>query len=139
MSSNQGHPPPRFKRRNIFTGAIPSMAELAVRAAPKIDAEESRLLAAMQTATPDDVVLIDEIVKRGVAIWELGGVLLNPRVAMMDILACHTNNIPLDLHKFLRAEQADFMEEFKGIGEHMNRGTGRLVLDYKPRFRKVRQ
>jgi len=123
-------PPDRFKRTKIASLPLPSLAQLIQNAdrfalpAPHITFETSA----------EDAACILEIVKRGVQLWRLGGVELNARMAIMDVTLCHAALHPLDLVKFLTAEQAEFMFDFQGIGEHMERRAGHLLHGFVPRF-----
>lgn len=54
--------------------------------------------------------------------------------SLMDITATHANGCPLDLLKFLRAEDFDFVHDFCGIARHLDRETGRLGHHFRPRY-----
>lgn len=53
--------------------------------------------------------------------------------AMLDIEAAH-RQCPLRLDEFLNASDVDFVHDFCGIQQHMNRETGVLEDHFLPRF-----
>jgi hypothetical protein len=64
---------------------------------------------------------------------------LSPKAArvdrMMDIAAVHKNGCPLDLESFLHhATDFDFAADFRGIVENVDRSTGKLKGDWRPKY-----
>ena len=55
--------------------------------------------------------------------------------AMMDISAAHRAQ-PLDLDRWLAADDFNFMHDLIGIHSHINRETGKLENAFMPRFAK---
>ena len=51
----------------------------------------------------------------------------------MDLTAAHLNGCPLDLERLLNADDLNFFHDIYGIGEHLNRKTGRLTDCFVPR------
>lgn len=56
--------------------------------------------------------------------------------AQMDIVACHANGNPLDLDKFLKFNDMNFIHDFAGIRRHICRRTGELQDCFSPRCSK---
>ena len=54
----------------------------------------------------------------------------------MDITATHLNGCPLKLVDLLQSPEADFCHDISGIKAHMNRGTGQLEDNFRPRYAK---
>lgn len=53
----------------------------------------------------------------------------------MDLTACHMNGNPLKLEEMLKhVESYDVMHDIVGIGNHINRRTGKLNDCFSPRF-----
>lgn len=52
----------------------------------------------------------------------------------MDITACHCNGCPLDLERFLAADETNFGHDFFGIHKHLSRTSGKLENCFYPRF-----
>ena len=55
--------------------------------------------------------------------------------AMMDISAAHKAQ-PLDIDRWLAADDFNFMHDLIGIHNHINRETGKLENSFMPRFAK---
>ena len=55
--------------------------------------------------------------------------------AMMDISAAHKAQ-PLDIDRWLAADDFNFMHDLIGIHNHINRETGELENAFLPRFAK---
>ncbi len=56
------------------------------------------------------------------------------RIALaMDLTAVHANDTPLDLVRLLEAEAFSFMRDVRGISQHINRNTGKLMGHFVPR------
>lgn len=51
----------------------------------------------------------------------------------MDITATHLNGCPLQLQKFLDADDFNFAHDLVGIVNHMDRSTGQLIRCFLPR------
>lgn len=58
-------------------------------------------------------------------------------MAMMDITVTHCNGCPLHLHRFLLSADYDFIHDFAGIRNNINRKTGKLENLFVPRFAKL--
>ena len=56
--------------------------------------------------------------------------------AMMDISAAHKSQ-PLDIDRWLAADDFNFMHDLIGIHNHINRETGKLENSFLPRFAKL--
>jgi hypothetical protein len=54
--------------------------------------------------------------------------------AQMDINACHSNGMPLDLEALLAADDFNFAHDVFGIARHIDRDTGELEGFFVPRF-----
>ena len=54
---------------------------------------------------------------------------------MMDISAAHKSQ-PLDIDRWLAADDSNFMHDLIGIHNHINRETGKLENAFMPRFAK---
>ena len=52
----------------------------------------------------------------------------------MDITAVHANDYPLRLNDLLRADEFNFVHDIFGIRQHLNRETGKLENNFRPRF-----
>lgn len=53
---------------------------------------------------------------------------------MMDLEATHSNGCPLDLGRFVEANDHNLIHDVAGIRRHLNRETGRLENHFLPRF-----
>lgn len=89
--------------------------------------------------SPQDMQLIEEIVARGLALWASQNIHLDKQLALMDIAACHCNGCPLELLRFLMSDAPDFVHDFAGIGQHIDKKSGKLLHDFRPIFRKLLQ
>jgi hypothetical protein len=89
--------------------------------------------------------LIDKIVKRVVGMYSypLENPLAKPRSSYtadqqrklyMDLQAVHGNGCPLDLAALLAGSPWEFTHDIAGIGEHIDRTTGKLLNCFVPRF-----
>jgi hypothetical protein len=56
------------------------------------------------------------------------------RDVTMDIIATHANGNPLDLSRWLAADDFNFAHDFSGIARHLDRATGKLLNHFSPRF-----
>lgn len=54
----------------------------------------------------------------------------------MDLTACHSNAVPLDLARLLKASDADILHDVVGIMNHIDRSTGKLLDHFRPRYAK---
>ncbi len=52
----------------------------------------------------------------------------------MDLAACHANGCELRLEELRNASDYEFMHDVLGIRKHINRNTGKLGPEFKPRF-----
>lgn len=64
--------------------------------------------------------------------------LRDPLSFTMDITAANglNGNAPLDLEKLLAFKDLDFLHDISGIVAHMNRNTGKLMNEFRPRCAK---
>lgn len=81
--------------------------------------------------------LIAKIVARGEKMAEAAGLQRFDRMsANMDITACHANGCRLRLADLLAADDFNFSHDFFGITRHIDRGTGRMLNCFLPRFNR---
>jgi hypothetical protein len=80
-------------------------------------------------ATICDYEIASKIVKR--ALKRLPG--RDFMALEMDIIATHICGCPLDMEKFLRAKDFDFLHDICGINRHLDRKTGKLKDCFLPR------
>lgn len=85
------------------------------------------------TATREESRIITKIAQRAIAIATTEGIDYDYQSAHMDIEACHSNGMPLDLTKLLNAPDGDFGHDVFGIRRFMDRDTGRLLDCFVPR------
>lgn len=121
---------PPFKR-NLRTLAIPSLAQLAQ------DQLKDKGVVFNFDVTEQERKAIFAIADRAVTIAGLAGTTLSQMTVAMDVMVCHCNGNPLDLEKFLHAEQPDFVDAVISIGVHLDRLTGKFMHDFKPHFARV--
>lgn len=78
---------------------------------------------------------ISEISNRAVALCKKSDELpdIDKMDLDMDIGAVHANGIKLDLDKFFKFPDFDFMHDVFGIQRHIDRGTGTLQDCFVPR------
>jgi len=81
-----------------------------------------------------DADLILAIARRAIGIAEGLGVKLDTLHLTMDVTACHANGCPLDLQALLDSNKMDFTHDIFGIRRHIDRGTGKLLDCFVPRF-----
>lgn len=140
----------RFAHRRTHRAAAAGVASDVV---PSPDPARRHLAVASQTlekkqmvnfkCSPADEALIRRIVDRGYPMlmeaWsvtpgrmrKMGADVLS---LTMDITACHCNGCPLDLTRFLAADDFNFAHDFAGIHRHIDRTTGKLGDCFLPRF-----
>jgi hypothetical protein len=53
---------------------------------------------------------------------------------IMDLNACHSNGMPLQLEELLKADIFDFTHDIYGIRRHIDRTTGKLQDSFVPRY-----
>ena len=87
-------------------------------------------------ASEEEFSIIEKIVERGREMLEERGAYIDVMDHIMDITACHLNGCPLDLQAFLNSQGLDFIHDFVGITDHINRRTGQLENCFLPRFAK---
>ena len=78
-----------------------------------------------------DMLLINDIAKRACA---QGSMMADKQQLDMDITACHLNGTRLNLEKFLKADEGNFLHDIYGIQRHINRDTGKLENCFSPRY-----
>lgn len=85
-----------------------------------------------------DVPAIRRITERGVQVLKEMGKKADAVAISMDVGATHIH-LPLDLKKFLKADDSNFYHDFFGIRKHLDRNTGKLKDFFVPRCaQKVR-
>jgi hypothetical protein len=57
----------------------------------------------------------------------------------MDITAVHANGCPLDLERWLSADNFNFAHDIVGIRRHIDRNTAQLMDFFIPRFARSNQ
>lgn len=57
--------------------------------------------------------------------------------AEMDLIATHANGCPMDFARLLSSDDFNFTHDFCGIKAKLDRGTGKLVDCFVPRFAKA--
>lgn len=85
------------------------------------------------TASKPEMVLINKIANRAVALAIELGMNYDKMDATMDLEACHSNGMPLDLPKLLAAPKGDFGHDVFGIRRFIDRNTGQLTQCFVPR------
>ena len=55
---------------------------------------------------------------------------------IMDLNACHSNGMPLQLAELLAADRFEFAHDILGIRRHIDRSTGKLQDCFVPRYAK---
>ncbi len=85
------------------------------------------------TTTKEEDVLIDKIINRAI---ELEFDNVNYQDSSMDLSAVHSNDVKIDFEKLLSADDFNFIHDFEGIRQNINRNTGKLNNCFLPRFTK---
>lgn len=75
-----------------------------------------------------DAKLIDALAERAAK----GDAELKTHYAM-NLVACHLNGCPLDLHKLASFDDFNFWHDISGIDNHLDRETGKLMGCFVPR------
>lgn len=86
-----------------------------------------------------DMYLIGKITRRGYEMAKAQGVEIDFMICQMDIAVCHCNGTALKLLQLLMSDNADFAHDFCGIGNNIDRKTGKLLNFFTPRFADVVQ
>lgn len=81
-----------------------------------------------------DAEIIGKIVKRGWAIDWLRASYADQISMRMDVTAVHANGNPLRLADLLAADEFNFTHDMSGICNCLDRATGRLTRNFRPRF-----
>ena len=84
--------------------------------------------------TSEDFYLIGKITQRCYEMAKAHGVEIDYMICQMDITACHCNGTPLKLLQLLMSDNGDFAHDFCGIGNNIDRSTGKLLNFFVPRF-----
>jgi len=82
---------------------------------------------------------IVKIVERAVKTATDAGYMADRQTTEMDLVACHANDIPLDLDGLLVANDFDFAHDIFGIQTHIDRETGKLGHCFLPRYSRSRR
>lgn len=85
-------------------------------------------------ATAAELATIKKIVKRGWAIDWLRASYGDKSDMHMDLVATHANGNPLRLDDLLAADDFNFAHDMSGICNCLDRTTGRLTRNFRPRF-----
>lgn len=83
--------------------------------------------------TPQERKQIVAIVNRAGGL----GLKVDSKTSAMDLAATHANGTPMDFERMLAADDLNFLYDFVGIAEHINRETGALDDFFRPRFAKA--
>ncbi len=81
----------------------------------------------------EEVRLINKIVNRG---WKTMKKNYRERIDMIMDIDAANKCCPLKLQELLEADDINFYHDIIGIGQHMNRRTGKLEDYFIPRFAK---
>lgn len=79
---------------------------------------------------------IAQIVSRSFKIYVKKGLRRFTRDIELDIIACHLNGCPLRLKDLANTDDFNLMHDVSGICVHLDRKTGRLKNNFRPRFAK---
>lgn len=129
------------EKRTVLTMPIPSPGQqmlngtapaLATRGALNVD------------CSAHDSELAAKVVQRVAEILKLAGLhnmgyTFDPVICYADIINVHCNGCPLRLLAWLMSTPSDFMEDFNGINRHVNRVTGGINGEWRPRFAETKQ
>jgi hypothetical protein len=74
--------------------------------------------------SPEDAELIKQIADRGVIMAKGADIDYDFQTIEMDLTAAHANGCPLDLDRFLNADDANFGHDLFGIRRYIDRNTG---------------
>lgn len=86
-------------------------------------------------ATREEFKLIDAIAHRLIKLCDSKDYPHDPyQTIIMDLEACHSNGMPLDLAGLLAAPDADFLHDLFGIRRHICRVTGEICDCFVPRL-----
>ena len=80
--------------------------------------------------------VIAAIAKRGLSVYTDWKIPVELVTIQMNITACHLNGCPLRLVDLLTADGFDFAHDIWGIGQNLDRDTGKLLNHFLPRFAK---
>lgn len=78
--------------------------------------------------------LIMEVVKRGEGLDAKFDAKRDRMGSVMDVTAAHANGCPMDLVRWLAADDVNFAHDWYGIRRHLDRSTGQLGDFFLPRF-----
>ncbi len=84
--------------------------------------------------SPEEDAVIKKIVKRGWAIPWLRRSYEDRLSMRMDVIATHANGNPLRLDDLLAADDFNFAHDMSGICNCLDRSTGQLTRNFRPRF-----
>jgi len=84
--------------------------------------------------TAKDSATIRKIVKRGWALDWLRASYDEKLSMQMDVTAVHANGNPLRLDDLLAADDFNFAHDMSGICNCLDRSTGTLTRNFRPRF-----
>lgn len=85
----------------------------------------------IQLKKPDltDQMVIARIAARAMIELKMSSVRVH-----VDLMACHANGCPLSLNALLTARDMHFAHDIHGICAHIDRRTGQLKNQFKPRY-----
>lgn len=81
-----------------------------------------------------DELAIRRIAKRATAMYRAAQLPADQISIEMDITATHANGMPLNLQALLVADDVNFAHDIGGIARHLDRQTGKLRDNFRPRF-----
>jgi len=81
-----------------------------------------------------DAKIIDKILRRAWAIDWLRASYEDQISMRMDVTAVHANGNPLRLADLLAADDFNFAHDMSGICNCLDRSTGKLLRNFRPRF-----
>lgn len=55
----------------------------------------------------------------------------------MDLTACNANAVRLDFRRLLAFDDSSFLHDVMGIRQHLDRETGELQNEFRPRCEKI--
>lgn len=84
-----------------------------------------------------DLLLVEKIVQRADHLVTAKSLLrYSSENLLMDLMALHCNTCPLELEELLAADVVEFMHDVWGICRYLDRDTGGLRENFRPRFAK---
>jgi len=85
-------------------------------------------------ASKEEKDLIQMIVRRAIKLARETKAEVDPISLALDITATHLNGNPLALRALLYGPEFAFTHDVMGIMRHLDRGTGKLMDHFSPRY-----